>query len=307
MSPDEIRRQELSNFLRTRRARISPVEVGLPADGRRRTPGLRREEVAQLAGMSATWYTWLEQSRPINVSAAMLDKLARILRLDPVERVQLFQLALRQPVFNSIPEAEEISPLLQRMLNEMEGFPAFIMGRRWDVLAWNVGIRAFLIDFERLAVTERNLVWLIFTQSTLRSLLVDWPTRARDVLARFRTDYGRHAGDARFVQLVERLKSVSTEFAEWWPRHDVRPQSEGLKPYNHPLVGRLQAEHITFSVSDNPELRLTIFAPVANGDSALKVERLINSFKASHSTTKHPMRSRRRPNVLAENDSRQPH
>jgi transcriptional regulator with XRE-family HTH domain len=298
MSPDEIRRHELSNFLRTRRARISPMEVALPGNGRRRTPGLRREEVAQLAGISATWYTWLEQSRPISVSAAMLDRLARVLRLNPIERVQLFQLALRQPVFDSRPEAEGISPLLQRMLDQMEGFPALIVGRRWDVLAWNLAARAFMADFETMLVAERNLVWLIFTDSTLRSLLIDWPTRARDVLARFRADYGRHAGDSNFVQLVERLKSVSAEFAEWWPRHDVRPQTEGLKQYNHPLVGRLQAEHVTFSVSDNPELRLTIFAPVASGDSVAKLQRLINSFKAANTTPKRVVRTNRRSNGL---------
>jgi transcriptional regulator with XRE-family HTH domain len=134
---DEIRRQELSDFLRNRRARIAPAEVGLPAGQRRRTPGLRREEVAHLAGISVTWYTWIEQKRPISVSAGALDNLARVLRLDPVERIQLFQLALRQPLVDSISQAETVSPRFQRMIDHNAAMPAVVMGRRWDALAWN--------------------------------------------------------------------------------------------------------------------------------------------------------------------------
>lgn len=287
MTRDEIRRQELSNFLRTRRARISATDVGLPAAARRRTPGLRREEVAQLAGMSVTWYTWLEQARPISVSAEMLDNLARVLRLDGIERVQLFQLALREPVLDSKPRARRISPLLQQMLDQMEELPAFIVGPRWDVLGWNLAAGAFF-GFPNIAAAERNMVWLFFTDSTLRSLIVDWPTRARDVLARFRVKYGRHAGDKQFFQLVERLKSVSSEFGEWWPRHDVLPQSEGLKPYNHPLVGRLQLQHVSFSVMDDPELTLTILAPARTADSRIKLRQIINHFKSLHASANYP-------------------
>jgi transcriptional regulator with XRE-family HTH domain len=137
MNQDEIRRQELSSFLRTRRARISSADVGLPAAQRRRTPGLRREEVAQLAGVSVTWYTWLEQKRPISVSAGTCDSLARVLHLNPAERTQLFQLALRQPVIDATSQCETVSPRLQQMLDHSATMPAFVMGRRWDVLAWN--------------------------------------------------------------------------------------------------------------------------------------------------------------------------
>jgi transcriptional regulator with XRE-family HTH domain len=280
MSRDEIRRQELGSFLRTRRARLAPADAGLPPTERRRTPGLRREEVAQLAGMSATWYTWLEQGRPIGVSAGILANLARVLGLDEIERVQLFQLALRQPLLNPTPKAERISPLLQHMLDDIRELPAFIIGRRWDVLAWNLAARAFLVDFPAVSPAERNMVWLIFTDPALHASMVDWQTRARDVLARFRVDYGRHAGDAHFVQLVERLKSVSSEFTEWWPRHDVRPTNEGLKRYNHPDVGRLQLGHVSFAVSDNPEIRLTIMTPVRGSDSD-KLQHIISRFKSS--------------------------
>ncbi len=191
--------------------------------------------------MSATWYTWLEQQRPIKVSANVLDNLARVLKLNPIERVQLFQLALRHSAIEPAPPREEVSPLIQRTLDRMDTVVAFIMGPRWDVLAWNLPARAFFFDFETVPREERNLVWLTFTSPALRSLLVDWPTRAQDILARFRGDHGRHAGDPYFVQLVERLNSVSAEFALWWPRHDVRPQSEGRKQYNHPLTGPLLA------------------------------------------------------------------
>src|ERR1700757_1789088 len=133
MTHDEIRRHELSDFLRTRRARISPAGIGFPAaHRRRRTPGLRREEVAQLAGMSATWYTWLEQKRPIGVSAGVLENLARVLLLDPAERMQLFQLALRQPVLNSTSKPETVSPLIRRIIDQMDPIPALVIGRRWD-------------------------------------------------------------------------------------------------------------------------------------------------------------------------------
>ena len=284
MAKDEIRRQELSDFLRNRRGRIAPADVGLPETNRRRTPGLRREEVAQLAGVSATWYTWLEQKRPIGVSSGVLDSLARVLRLDPAERMQLFQLALRQPVLESPSTRETVSPLIRRLLDQTDPVPAFVIGRRWDVLAWNRAALAFFFDFEQVPSNERNTLWLIFTSSTLRSLLVDWRSRGQDTVARFRADYGRHAGDAHFVQLVERLKSVSPEFAEWWPRHDILPMTEGRNAYDHPQVGRMIVEHTTFSVIDNPELRLIVFLATAASDSIAKMKKIVATFRKGASS-----------------------
>lgn len=280
MSQDENRRQELSNFLRTKRARISPQSVGLPAGTRRRTPGLRREEVAQLAGVSATWYTWLEQKRPIRVSGGVLENIADALKLDPVERTQLFQLALRRPAPGAGSSKEELSPLFQRLLDQIETFPAFIRGRRWDVLAWNEAARAFFLDFEAIAEADRNLVWLVFTHPTLRALLVDWPSRARDVLARFRADYESHPGDPHFERLLEKLKAASPEFARWWPRRDVLPHGEGPLEYKHSAVGRLIMENITFCVADHFEIKLTVFAP-AELDSVSKLRKILKLFEAS--------------------------
>jgi transcriptional regulator with XRE-family HTH domain len=278
MNQDEIRRQELSNFLRTRRARISPADIGLPASQRRRTPGLRREEVAHLAGVSVTWYTWLEQKRPISVSGGTCDSLARVLHLNPAERMQLFQLARRQPVVESAVQRETVSPRFQHMLDHNATMPAFVMGRRWDVLAWNQAARAFLFDFEHVPADERNMVWLYFTNSALRASIVDWPTRAQDVLARFRVDYGRHAGDSCFVDLIERLNSVSPEFAQWWPRHDILPRTEGCSQYRHPLVGSILAEHMMFSPADNPEVLLVVFVPAAEANSISKMRKVISAF-----------------------------
>jgi transcriptional regulator with XRE-family HTH domain len=279
MNQDEIRRQELSNFLRTRRARISPPDIGLPAAQRRRTPGLRREEVAQLAGVSVTWYTWLEQKRPISVSRGTLDNLARVLQLNPIERTQLFQLALRPPIIDSTSQRETVSPRFQRMLDHNGAMPAFVMGRRWDVLAWNQAARAFFFDFEQVPADQRNMVWLCFTSLALRYLMVDWPTRTQDVLARFRVDYGRHAGDSYFVELIERLNSVSPEFAQWWPRHDILPLTEGCSQYRHPLVGRILAEHMMFLLADNPELRVVVFLPAAEANSISKMRKVIGAFQ----------------------------
>jgi transcriptional regulator with XRE-family HTH domain len=285
MTKDEIRRQELSDFLRNRRGRIAPAHVGLPATNRRRTPGLRREEVAQLAGVSATWYTWLEQKRPIGVSSGVLDNLARVLRLDPAERMQLFQLALRPPVLESLSKRETVSPLIRRLLERTDPVPAFVLGRRWDVLAWNRAALAFFLDFEQVHANERNLLWLIFTNSALRSLLVDWPARAKDTLARFRADYGRHAGDTHFLQLVERLKSVSPEFAQWWPRHDILPMSEGRNVYDHPQAGRMIVENTMFSLVDSPELRLVVFLAAAPCNSIAKMKNIVAAFRKGASST----------------------
>jgi hypothetical protein len=165
------------------------------------------------------------------------------------------------------------------MLDQSEIMSAFVMGRRWDVLAWNRAARAFLLDFEQVPPGERNIVWLTFTYPALRSLIVEWSARAQDTLARFRSDYGRYAGDSHFVQLVDRLNTVSPEFAQWWPRHDVLPLSEGCSQYNHPLVGRMILEHMTFSVVDNPELRVIAMLPVVEASSIKKMRKVIAAFR----------------------------
>lgn len=257
MLRDDVRRQELSDFLRTRRARVSPTDVGLVAAERRRTPGLRREDVAQLAGVSATWYTWLEQGRPVKASSQLLENLARIFNLSPTERVQLFHLASRRPPLDRDPCSEQISPLMDRLMNQMGKIPALIVGRRWDVLATNAALRAVFFDFESLPVEERNLIWFHFTNPAAR-IIDNWEATTREVLARFRVDYGRHAGDSDFIELVERLKAASAEFAEWWPSQEVSPLAEGRVEFMH---GTIFGDHITLSMAQNPDLRLILIIP----------------------------------------------
>ena len=279
MSADEIRRRELADFLRIRRARITPADVGLPAGPRRRTPGLRREEIAEIAGVGLTWYTWLEQGRNIRVSARVIERLARVLRLDAAEQVQFSQLAIPDRAPEAEPRQERSNPQIQRMLDNMAGSPALLMGRRWDLLAWNVAARAVFLDYGRIPPAERNLLWLFFVNPAMRRMVADWEPRARDVLARFRADYGRFAGDPRFVALIDRLKRASPEFADWWPRHDILPRVRGRKLYDHPIAGRLLLDHATLSFTDDPHLKLVVYTPATELDSIAKVDRLIASFR----------------------------
>jgi transcriptional regulator with XRE-family HTH domain len=282
MLDDKIRRHELSDFLRIRRSRISPAEVGLPAGGRRRTPGLRREEVARLAGVSVTWYTWLEQERAIKVSASVVNNLARVLRLGSTERTELFLLALGHTTLDDAPShKEKVSAGVQHILDHLDGVGALILGPRWDVLAWNRAARALYADFAALPPAERNLLWLVFTSPAMRSLFVDWPTIARDGVARFRVNYDRHAGEVRFARLIDKLKSVSLEFAQWWSRHDVLPLGEGLVRFNHPAVGQLLLDYVAFTIADNPDLSLVTVTPVTKLDSVTKLRLIIESFKCN--------------------------
>jgi len=272
ISRDEVRLRELGNFLRTRRARITPEEAGLIVAGRRRAPGLRREDVALLAGVSATWYTWLEQARAVKASIQLLENLARILKLSSIERVQLFQLALGRPPSDLDPRGEEVSPIMLRLLDRID-VPATIVGRRWDILASNRIYRVSFFDFESVPPQERNLLWFFFVNPVSRGL-GQWEKYAYEVIARFRVDFGRHAGDPGFVELVERLEQVSPEFAEWWPRQDLRPLVEGKFEWNHPNAGLIAGTHITMAFSENPELRLIAIVPEA--DSLAKLRAITN-------------------------------
>lgn len=271
---NEKRRQELGDFVRTRRERISPSEAGLPAGKTRRTPGLRREEVALLAGVSVTWYTWLEQGRGINVSAAVLESIARVLKLDGTERAHLFMLAQQTPP-PSAPFEEAVSPALQRVLDHQGISPAFIVGRRWDILAWNRAASAVFGNFEAMPERERNLVWLSFTEPAMRRLIVDWESHAQCVLAQFRAGYGLHPDDPWCSQLINDLQKLSPEFAAWWPRHDVREMPGGRKEFQHPAAGKLVLEDSLFQVAGSPDLRLFLYVPTEEENTSAKLRRLI--------------------------------
>ena len=205
------RRRALGEFLRSRRARLQPADVDLPPGRRRRTPGLRREEVAHLAAIGPTWYTALEQGRDIHVSAHVLDSLARALRLNTTERAHLFALANREPLVEP-GERAALTPALQALLDHHEPLPGYVMDQRWDVLGWNRAAAALFGDFATLPPAERNMVWLLFTAPRLRTLLVDWEAHAQQVLGQFRASWGRHADDPAFGELIGRLRQTSPEF-----------------------------------------------------------------------------------------------
>ena len=218
---EQLRVQELGDFLRTRRSRISPEQVGLPRGERRRTPGLRRAEVAQLAGVSVDWYTWLEQGRPISVSLQVLESLVHVLQLNANEREHLFFLAHQQPPPETMPPRETVSAALYHFLDQFDLSPAFAIGSRWDIVAWNEAARLVLYNFPRATLRERNVVWRTFTSAEHRQLVIDWEKHARRILAQFRTSYGRFPGDPYMTALVHDLLAVSPDFRTWWAYHEV--------------------------------------------------------------------------------------
>ncbi|MDR6232283.1 helix-turn-helix transcriptional regulator [Pseudomonas oryzihabitans] len=267
--------QELGTFLRSRRERLLPAHVGLPPGFRRRTPGLRREEVAQLAGIGTTWYTWLEQGRDVSPSAEVLTALADALQLDPAERRHLFQLS-GQP----IPEPRVLAPErveapLLRMLKSLEGQPAYVLGRRWDVLAWNRAAQALFGDYGRLQDDERNIMHMVFANPAHRSLLLDWDQLAPAALAMFRADSARHLGDPAFARLIETLAQVSPEFRQWWPRHEVLRPFNGHKRIRHPAMGCMTFEYTSLQLGDQPGMKLVVYTPLDEGDTARKLQRLL--------------------------------
>jgi transcriptional regulator with XRE-family HTH domain len=257
------RQKEFGNFLRSRRERLTPAEVGLPNGFRRRTPGLRRDEVAQLAGVGTTWYTWLEQGRDVRPSAEALTALSRALRLDAAEARHLFTLADRPAPEARATGPERVPDSLVRMLASMTEQPAYAIGRRWDVLAWNKGAVDVFGDFGRLEGDARNLMHMMFANESHRRLLVDWDKVAPMSLAMFRADSARYAGDPEFDRLIALLKQASAEFRDWWPRHDVRHQASTVKRIRHPSGRQLAFEHMSLDVADHPGMRLIVFTPSA--------------------------------------------
>jgi transcriptional regulator with XRE-family HTH domain len=270
------RLQELGDFLRTRRARLAPEDVGLPKGTRRRAPGLRRAEVAQLSGVSVDWYTWLEQGRPISVSTQVLESLVSALRLNTNERAHLFLLAHQHLPPERAMEPETVSPTLQRFLDHQGLSPAFVLGPRWDVVAWNDAARVVFGDYGQMTSRERNSVWRIFTSPTHRQFLVDWEGHARRILAQFRATCGRYPGDPRLTELIEDLMLRSPEFRAWWPAHEVLDAEEGHKTFNHPQAGYLMFEHLTFQVVDAPDLKVNVYTPLDEADTPAKLSRLLS-------------------------------
>jgi len=270
------RRAELADFLKKRRAAIQPEDVGLPSGGRRRTPGLRREEVAQLAGVGATWYTWLEQGRDVRASVDVLEAISRALRLTGAERIHLILLGRGEEAPSCPAPTERISPTLKRLVQNLDPNPAYVLGRRWDYLAWNDAAVALFGDFGRLPKPARNHVWQMFTDPVRRELMCDWEQSSRLCAAKFRADSARHLGDPAFEQLIESLRKASPEFCQAWRRHEVARTGEGRKQFNHPVAGTLVFEHAVLNPSETPEQRVILYSPAAESDTAEKLAQLLS-------------------------------
>ena len=262
---DQARRQQLGEFLRSQRARLSPNLFGLPGGARRRTPGLRREEVAQLGGLSTTWYTWLEQGRDISLSAHALGRLANVLKFSAAERAYLFDLAgKRDPQGTS--EAEPAAPAaLLASLQTIAG-PAYVLDHLWNALGWNEAAAALFTGWLD-GDNDRNLLHFIFLNPAGQLLIDGWEARARRAIAEFRIDYGHHLDEPAMQTLVRRLTTESPFFAHAWPIHSVTGREGGIRRFSHPQRGLIELQQITFNPTIRPDLKLVMLVDLASGET----------------------------------------
>ncbi|GAA2987029.1 helix-turn-helix transcriptional regulator [Actinokineospora diospyrosa] len=273
-SPPELvrRREALRDFLRSRRARLSPEDVGLPGGGRRRTPGLRREEVAVLAGVGASWYMWLEQGRDIRVSESVMDAIAVALRMSELERVHFYRLAGMNPPQPVTSDEAEVSAELRRVLDTWLPNPAYVLDRYWNVRAVNDAARVVLglRDGDTM-----NCLVAYFTEPAFRNRYRYWADYAPHVVSEFRVDAARYPDDPVFGPLTQQLCEESPEFAELWAKHDVQDHSGGVKAIEHPRAGCLIFEHTTLRLADRADLRLVLQTPQAHTDTMTKLKALL--------------------------------
>jgi len=255
----EKSRSELGDFLRSRRAKLRPRDVGLADGRRRRTAGLRREEVAELAGIGVDWYVRLEQGRSVNPSITTIDALARALKLSKVEHLHLK--ALTRSGERRAFQRETVPDSLQRMIDAMKQ-PAYVTGRRWDLLGWNKAANE-LFGFDRLAVEDRNVLISMLTRPSARKQFgAGWADEARRIVAQFRAIHDLWADDPAFHELLQKLRKGCPEFSGWWKTHDIRGTASGIKRLYHPKQGTRSFEHASFQSNDDPSLRVVIYTPV---------------------------------------------
>jgi transcriptional regulator with XRE-family HTH domain len=263
------RRTELAEFLRNRRARLSPADVGLAPGLRRRTPGLRREEVAQLAGVGVTWYTWLEQGRPIHASVQILDAIARTLRLDHAERAHLYRLA-EVPAVPDQTGSEDLPPDIQQILDGMPLIPAAVYNGRYDVLAWNVAYGALFPALVTAPVPERNALWHLFVIEPCCSMLLNRDEELPRMVATLRAGFGRHLNEPAWTGFVRRLSAASAKFAQMWAEHDVAVPGTRMKVFQHVGSGRLlHTVSTAFALPAIPETRMIVYTPITDDDRDL--------------------------------------
>jgi len=274
----DTRLKALSAFLTEQRAKILPETVGLPSGGRRRTPGLRREEVAQLAGVSSTWYTWLEQGRDINVSSSVLDCIASALRLTPDERKYLFALAMETPSSSMMSQQEEpkISPSLQKMVDELHYCPTIISDRHCQIVGWNRAASYVFLAFERIPAEQRNMIRLLFTRKEFRRLAVNWEHFVMGFLSIFRSYYGQYVEDAWYEQFLQEMEQVDPEFLPLWKHSQVSSAPEVVIEFRHAKMGKMLFDLTSLQVQGSADLRCSVYTPAAGSSTEAKLKRLMN-------------------------------
>ena len=263
----------LGAYLRNRRTKLDPASFGVSGD-RRRTSGLRREEVAQRANISATWYTWLEQGRGGSPSAEVLNRIARALTLTEVEREHLFLLGLGRPPEVRYRGSDAVTPRLQRLLDALTYSPAIVKTATWDIVAWNRAAAAVLTDYGSLPPNQRNILRMIFCDPRTRAAQSEWEAVARFVVGAFRIDAARAGADAEVAPLVDELCRSSPEFASMWRDNDVQTHGDGVKHLRHPQLGPIALESSAFAVDARPDLSLIVYNPATPADQKL-IESLV--------------------------------
>jgi transcriptional regulator with XRE-family HTH domain len=275
---DAVRRRELAAFLRSRRERITPEQVGLRPSRRRRTPGLRREEVAQLAGVGVTWYTWIEQGRDVHASVQVLEAIARTLLFDAQERAHLFTLAGAADTTIET-DLTSLPPSAQLLLDRLEPYPGVIVNGRYDLLAWNrIWASAFPM-LDELPPEDRNALWLIFTHPHWKQVLPDWDAAASRMVAQFRVAMAEHVAEPAWKALVARLQCSSAEFGEVWARHDVQETENRIKIFRHPTAGLLKLDYTYLWLGRRLGTRIVTYTP-ADAETAARLDQLHRSLSA---------------------------
>ncbi|MEB9410548.1 helix-turn-helix transcriptional regulator [Bacillus cereus] len=274
---NQTRLKALSAFLKAKRAQISPESIGLSAGNRRRTPGLRREEVAQLAGVSTTWYTWLEQGRDIKVSTLVLDCISKALQLNIDETDYLYDLAFEtnSEITSQKKDQSKISPSLIRIIDELTYCPTIITDRHCHIVGWNPAAAYVFLDFEQIPNDQRNLIRLVFTRKELKALAVNWEHFVKGFLAIFRTYYGRYLDDEWYSQFIKEMSYSHSEFQGLWQESQVSKAPDMIIEFRHAKAGKMLFNLTSLQVQGDMDLRCSIYTPVGETDTENKLKRLM--------------------------------
>ncbi|MDQ3053768.1 MAG: helix-turn-helix transcriptional regulator [Actinomycetota bacterium] len=275
MAATDAPRTELADFLSSRRRHLAPNEVGLQVSGQRRTPGLRREEVSLLSGVSLTWYTWLEQGRDIKPSRQVMDAVARTLRMSTAEHAYVLRLTGHATDAPLAQLAGAMPAHAQRLIDALGTSPAYALTPYWSILGWNRAYEALYPNVATVPAAERNLLWLVFTDPYVRDLLVDWRTDSRRFLTQFRAEAGSRVHEPAFTDLIQQLNGASEHFRVGWASHDVEQFASTQRRFEHPTAGTLLLEHHRLSLADHPDLHLVIYTAAPGSASARRVAKLV--------------------------------